>query len=546
MHTHCFIRRLYILCFCLFPTILFSQNGYSKADSLKGTLSPIRSCYDVNFYDLEIKIDPSLKRIAGSNEIYFTANRDFKRLQLDLSERYHIARITHEGRQLRFDRDHGAIFIDFPITIQKGTQTSIEIIYGGAPPLVQNLEEQEGFMWSKDEKGKSFIGVKCHKIGASSWWPLKDHPSDKPDSMRIAFIIPNDLMAISTGKYKGIEHLPGDFSRYTWSVTHPVNTNQIGCNIGDYVQIKDVFKNVLGDFVHLDYYVLPQHKNKIYTHIRQIKDMLRSYEQYLGPYPFWSDGLKVVESCFEHDIHHNGIVIGQSYINNKLDFDSLLLHQVAHRWFGSSISVDDYADRWIPEVFATYIESIYVESYHGFEERQKYLDLQRKLIKNQQKIIGPKGIDYSWEETDLAYKGSWMLHSLRQAIENDSIWFQTLKSFSSKNRAQIISTQDVIDFFNQQLDKDYSYLFKQYLTYTQLPVLEFNILKSGNRFQMEYRWQADESDFQLPIYIDIMNTRHRISPTTSWQTFETRFSKGESFRFVTEVGLYELREVEER
>lgn len=172
---------------------------FTKKDSLRGTLLPERTCFDVTYYNLTVDLDITGKTLIGSNDIYFTAVTDFDKLQIDLFDNLKIDGIIWKGKKLDFTREFNAVFVKFPQKIKKGDKQMFTVNYSGAPQIAKNAPWDGGFSFATDKNGNPWVGVSCEGLGASVWWPNKDHLSDEPDSMMINAIVPADLMCVANG-----------------------------------------------------------------------------------------------------------------------------------------------------------------------------------------------------------------------------------------------------------------------------------------------------------------------------------------------------------
>lgn len=504
-------------------------------------MSPLFTNYDVHFYELEVKIDPALRRIGGSNTIHFTAVRQFQQLQLGLHEQLEIARIEYQGRKLEFSRHHHLVLVHFPRPLAQGSSGRIKVIFGGAPPQASAPGEEGAFFWGQDEKGNPQVAVCSDAVGSGAWWPLKDHWSDRPDSMEISLIVPETLMAIANGSLMSQDRLPGNFLRYLWVVSKPMSSNQLGCFVGKYALVQDVFKDRNEAFHHLNYYVLPGHESHVPTHLRQVKAMLRFLEARLGPYPYWEDGFKMVETSYQEIMHYGGLAFHHGQQNNEFGFDAELLHQLAHEWFGGSTGARDATEAWVTEAFAAYMEVLFVEHLLDYDQAVAYLQQLRRQIQNREPLLGPADYPYRGRQSeDMHPKGAWMLHSLRNAVDDDERWQACLQKLGMQHRYRNLSSQEVIDFFGAELGQDYSWLFEQYLRHATLPVLEYSIKKAGNRFEMDYRWRTKVEGFALPVYIYANGIRQRLQPRREWQTFSERNVAERHFYIDQTAGLFEL------
>ena len=373
------MRFLLLLIISLITSTIFPQD-FNRSDSLRGNLSSFRSCYDVSYYDLNLVIDDKNKKIINSfNIIYLTAIDSFKSLQIDLFSNLNITSIEFDNEFLFFKRDHNAVFIDFPRVILKGEMLSFTVYYNGKPREAINPPWDGGFSWDKDSNNQSWIGVSCQGLGASSWWPCKDHQSDEPDSMKITCSVRKPLQVISNGNLINDtvvynEDLNSLATKSSWLVSYPINTYNVTLCIGDYMHFNDIYIN-RKDTLALDYYVLSYNKDKAIQHFKQVKPMLSCFENFFGPYPFWNDGYALIETPYLGMEHQSAIAYGNNFLpgyngNTKFtagfDFDYIIIHETGHEWWRNSITTNDIADMWIHEGFCTYSEVLYVECLYGY------------------------------------------------------------------------------------------------------------------------------------------------------------------------------------
>lgn len=521
---------IFSLLFLAMPLWMNAQ-PFSEADSLRGSLRPERTCFDVTFYSLEVKIDPETKSIGGYNEVHFTALNDFNRIQLDLFKEMEIDRITFDETELKYERKHNAVFIDFPETLPKGTVDYITVEYHGTPRQAQMPPWDGGFVWKQDNNGKPWIGLACEGIGASLWWPMKDHLTDEPDSMAITTIVPSDLVSVSNGQLVKTKEVEEGWTAWMWKVTYPINSYNVTINVADYAHIEDTYENESG--VHkLDYYVLTDNKEKAIPHFEQVKPMLKIFEEAFGEYPFWRDGYTLVETSYWGMEHQGAIAYGNKYKNNKHGWDYIIIHESGHEWWGNSVSCPDHAELWIHESFCTYSEAVYMERRYDYEKAVDYLRGHRLKIGNSSPIVGPKGVNFEgWKDSDMYYKGAWLLHTLRGVVDNDELWWKTLKSYHEDHKISIVSTDETIAYFNEKLGTDLSYIWDQYLNYKNPPVFEYEVENHGKiEIDLKMRWNAEAEGFNMPVrVITAEGGFHMVTPSQEWQTVRIRGRK-EHFR----------------
>ncbi len=545
------ILILFYLCSIETNAQLLSKNDdFTRADSLRGTLSPERDWFDVTYYDLNIKVDPDRKFIEGYNDIYFTVVRSEKRMQLDLFENMRITEIEFEGEALTYKREFNAVFIDFPNELAMGKQFKLRFSYSGNPIVAKRPPWDGGFDWKKDIEGNHFIGVACQGLGASAWWPNKDHLSDESDSTRISVAVPSNLMCVSNGNLRGTEE-EGEYTRYNWFTSYPINNYNVTVNIANYTHFDDF--HVSGkDTLALDYYVLPHNLDKAKKQFEQVKPMLRCYETYFGPYPFWDDGFALVETPYLGMEHQSAIAYGNQYkigysgmdfSRIGLDFDYIIIHEAGHEYWGNSVSCGDIADLWIHEGFCTYSEAVYVECLHDYETAQAYVNAKKSSISNNSPIVGPCCVNQEGNG-DMYSKGMLLLNTLRHVIANDEVWWSLLYGMAEEHKTKIIDAQTVIQYFNDRSGMDLTPIFNQYLYHSRIPMLEYKLKEKGSKVILQYRWRSDVDDFTMPAQFTLDGENWAtIQPTTKWEKRTIKKASTEKFEFNSEQYYINLKRV---
>jgi aminopeptidase N len=495
---------------------------FTEADYLRGTLTPLRSSYDVNHYGINITVDPEKKYLKGYVDFVATATADLDSLQVDLYNNMKINSIERDGKQLGFRRKEHAVFIGMPAKVRAGEKIVFRVSYEGKPIIAAKPPWAGGFVWKKDDNKKHWIGVACEGDGASMWWPCKDHLSDEPDSTAINITVPAGLMCVANGRLR--DSIPsGAQTTYKWFVSKPINNYNVTIYVGDFRKLHDTYTSKLtGKTLDLDHYVLPYNYEKAQKHFRQLKPQLDFYEKYFGEYPWYEDGFKLVESPYAGMEHQSAIAYGNGYKNNHLGFDYIVLHEAAHEWWGNSVTNIDFADIWIHEGFATYCEALYVEHSKGYDQYISYLFQQRIFIRNQRPVVGPTGVNYfNYKDSDPYMKGSWILHTLRTVIGNDPVFLDILKSFAIAYREKQVNSQDFINLVNSKTGKDYSWFFKQYLNNRKVPVLEYALDGKGKIY---YRWAEVADDFSMPVKLKMGPNSFTITPTSKVQSSDLPYS----------------------
>lgn len=526
-------------------TMVYPEQGYrpvyTRADSLRGSLHPERTCFDVFFYDLSVKINPKRKRIEGSNRIHFHVVRTCNKIQIDLFNNLKIKAITWNGKNLEYTREYNAVFIDFPKVLNSGEDHFIIINYFGKPVVAANPPWEGGFVWEYDQHHNFWAGVACEYLGASCWWPNKDHLTDKPDSMLITLTVPRGYQAISNGNLRDISQAGARYESFKWHVSYPINNYNVTFYLGKYEAFHDIL--ITGqDTLMLNYYVLPHNLELAKEHFKQTRDILDFYIGAFGDYPFKRDGFGLVESPYEGMEHQSAIAYGNEYENNGYRnglYDYIIVHEAAHEWWGNSVSAGDMADIWIHEGFATYAESLFLESQLGKDEYLYEINDNSRYIFNIWPLVQNRDVnENTFASNDVYNKGAVMLHCLRCTINNDSLFFKIIKDFATSRRYQIVTSDDFISFVNQYTKQDYRPFFNKFLYETNLPVLFYTCNTAHGNLIIRYKWTEVENGFMMPFSIETDQKKTiRLEATTEWN--ELYIPNASWFNFFNEWKGYE-------
>ena len=497
------------------PAKVKSFPKLSERNRLLGALLPERTCYDVLHYIINVDIDIDKKYIKGFVDIKSRATTDFSKLQFDLARKMKLNRVEYLDKKLNTSRNKDAVFVEFPF-IKKDEYFTFRVYYEGKPLQAKNPPWDGGFVWEKDKKGRPFISVACEGEGANIWWPLKDHIADEPDEgATMTFTVPKELYCVSNGRLLEVLDSPNKTKRiFTWTVNNPINNYNISFQLGHYITIKDTIVRDRG-IDTLIYYVLDYHEEIGKNHFKQSKDIIRFFEKYFGEFQWWDDGYKLVEVSYLGMEHQSAVTYGNNWNNwggerswtNKYYgiVDGLLFHETAHEWWGNSITAIDPAHMWIQEGFAVYSEALYIEHKLGYNVMIDFLLKKRSGIKNSLPIIGPINENY-WAFGDSYNKGAWVLHTLRNAINNDDLWFSTLKKFAVDNAKGHVSTETFLNYIIRATGKNYQLVFYQYFYDHRPPTFEYH--QEGQKFY--YRWSNVISGFTMPVDIDLNGVEKRL------------------------------------
>ncbi|MEC7878448.1 MAG: M1 family metallopeptidase [Bacteroidota bacterium] len=510
--------------------IFEEKDSFTRQDTLRGTITKERSWWDLNYYHLDIRVDPDKKYIEGRNTIFYTVLSENNIMQIDLQEPLIITSVTEGGNSLNFIREGNAFFIELEKTQTVGEVNNIIISYQGNPKTAVRAPWDGGFSWDKDENGNHFIATSCQGLGASVWWPNKDHMYDEVDSMLISVNVPNNLIDVSNGRLREITVPDEKTKTYHWFVSNPINNYGVNLNIGDYVNFSEKYDGEKGT-LDVEYYVLRYNLDKAKEHFKDVPKMLDAFEHWFGPYPFYEDSYKLVEVPYLGMEHQSSITYGNKYLKGYLGrdpsdtgwglkFDFIIIHESGHEWFANNITYIDMADMWIHEGFTAYSENLFLDYHHGKEAGADYTIGTRRGIKNDKPIIGPYNVNREGSK-DMYSKGANLLHTIRQIANNDLKWREAFRGLNKNFYHQTVSSKQVEKYISDNIDFDLKYVFDQYLRDNRIPTLEYKIQKK----KFLYRWSNTIDGFNMPIELIVNNENIRIYPENDWKETNAKVKK---------------------
>ena len=503
--------------------VLNHKKEFTRQDSLRGTNNEFRNWWDVKKYKVSVEADYQSKSIKGKSTITFdkTAAQKSNLLQIDLQDPMIISAVILNGKEISdFKRDGNVYFINVGKNI-KNSANQLELIYSGNPRVAVKAPWDGGWIFAKDEKGRDWMSVAVQGLGASAWFPNKDYLGDEPDNgMELEIIAPKGMVGVGNGRLVSTKNLK-DKTTSTWKVVNPINNYNIIPYIGHYVNFKDTYEGEKGK-LDLNYYVLDYNLEKAKSQFEQAKLMLKSFEHWFGPYPFYEDSFKIIEAPHLGMEHQSGIAYGNKFKNGYLGrdlsgsgwglkWDFIIIHEAGHEWFGNNITEKDVADMWIHEAFTAYSEKLFTESYYGKEAASEYVRGTRGAIQNDIPIIGVYGVNQEGSG-DMYYKGANMIHTLRTWMNNDEKFRQLLRGLNKEFYHQTVTTEQIENYIAKFSGLDLTAFFNQYLRTTKIPVLELK--QSGDK--IEYRYTNIVDSFAMPL--TLKNSTQTINPTKDWQT----------------------------
>jgi aminopeptidase N len=444
------------------------------------------------------------------------------KVALDLVGEWKVESVRWEGRDLPFR--YGSGRLEFSMHgFEPGAVHPVEVLYSGYLFPAAKPPWQDGLVVSADSLGYPRLGMTCQGSGARSWWPCLDDAAQEPDSLSLtmtfpAYAAPSQAPAlrnpsavpgkpalldlVANGR-RVADTVVGNRRTVTWKVTQPINLYNVTFNIGRYARFVQPYADHQGVERELEFFVSPEDLNKARSHMAQSVDMMSCYEKTLGPYAFWKDGYKVIQSSYLGMEHQSAVAYGNGFRNNEWGFDFILVHESGHEWWGNSVSASDPSDWWFHEGLTTLMEAVFLECRDGNRKQaDAYMVRMRRKIQNQKPMQGPRGRRFAAHDVDIYYKGAWMFYSLRNSVGNDSLWSATLGSAYQKFALQTISTEQMVDHWAQALGSRYAGTLHWWLNHAECPVLEWEMVSNKGdttTSQVRYRWARTARGIYLPM-----------------------------------------------
>jgi aminopeptidase N len=516
--------------FFLSFTYAQSSNGdkkFTHADSLRGSLSKARTWWDVQHYSILVEPDYAQKTISGKVDIQFKAIAAHDTMQIDLQAPMQLNKVYLGDEPLHYFRDGNAYFIVLKQSIKTGTEATLALSFSGKVREAIRPPWDGGWIFSTDKKGNPWMSVACQGLGASVWYPCKDHQSDEPDRGALLRIsVPDTLMAIGNGRLKGKQQYKKGWTVYDWEVKNPINNYNIIPYIGKYAHFNESYAGEKGK-LDCDYWVLEDELEKAKEQFKQVPLMLKAFEHWFGAYPFYEDGFKLVQSPHLGMEHQSAVAYGNGFQNGYrgrdlsgsgwgLKWDFIIVHESGHEWFGNNITSNDLADMWLHESFTNYSETLFTDFHFGTAAGNAYVQGTRALIRNDAPIIATYNVN-DQGSGDMYYKGGNLVHIIRQLFKSDEKFRTALRELNKTFYHKTVNTEEVESFFSTKTGLNLSPVFDQYLRNTSIPTLE---IKKGKK-EIMYRWKDCIPSFNMPVRLMSDKESKWIYPTSSWKTLKT-------------------------
>ena len=527
---------LFLVLCAFLHTAVYSQLGpitqpFTHADTLRGSITPERAWWDALHYTVSVTPDFNSQWITGKTDIRFKVVKPGKRMQIDLQEPMELTKAFYGNKKIAYKREGNVYYLEFPTTLQVGTKGTVALAFKGKPQVAKRPPWDGGWIFQKDKLGRPWMSVACQGLGASVWFPCKDHQSDEPDSgASLVMTVPDTLVAVGNGRLESKKSFSPGTMTWRWTVKNPINIYNLVPYIGKYVNWTETFQGEKGA-LDCSYWVLDYEREKAVEQFKQAPLMLKCFEHWMGPYPFYEDSYKLVQAPHLGMEHQSAVAYGNGFQNGYLGhdlsgtgwglkWDFIIVHESGHEWFANNITSKDLADMWIHEGFTNYAETLFTECEYGKAAGDAYNYGSRKGIRNDVPIIAPYGVNKQGSG-DMYPKSGAMLQSIRHAVNDDEKFRQMLRFLNKKFYHATVTTEDIQDAMSGFLGLNVKRIFDQYLRTTQIPVFEYNVSADGTK--LNYRWTNCVDGFNLPLFVTGEKSVLLLDPESNkWNTKNLR------------------------
>lgn len=552
MKSNCLIILLFcMLCFADSNAQNNRNSTFTLADTIRGSITPERAWWDVQRYDLTIKPDYLSKTLQGSNAITYKVTTDRQnRMQIDMREPLEIdSAILDKTQKLSYAKEGTVWYINVPAQKKSATHT-VEIFYQGKVHEAIRPPWDGGFSFNKDSLGRPWMTVTCQGLGASIWYPCKDHQSDEPDKgASLTMIVPDTLVAIANGRLQYKNSNGDGTATYKWAVVNPISNYCIIPYIGKYV---NWYESYMGEKGKLDvnYWVLDYNEKTAKSYMpEQVHNMLKSFEYWFGPYPFYEDGYQLIETSHTGMEHQSAVSYGNWYkfgyrgrdgsgTGWGMKWDFIIIHESGHEWFGNNITTKDLADMWVHEGFTNYSETLFIDHIFGKEAADSYNAGIRRGIRNDRPVIPAYNVN-AQGSGDMYPKPSNMLHSIRHGLDNDVLFRDIMRGLNKTFYHQTVTSKQVEEYINKQTGFNYNKVFDQYLRTIQIPTLELQF--AADKTKVNYRYTNCVEGFNLPLTLKNADAKVKVIPTTEWKTYTLKNNEAALFDSTAILKMYYLK-----
>ena len=448
-----------------------SSNGLSAKDfnpndfgifEVEGYFNENQKYIDVEHYNLAFDLDTENEILNGDVTIKGKLLKPLEEIHFNFYDNMIIKTITLNGEKVNYKNEGTDLIINNEDETEDFT---IRIVYSGKP-----VDLGFGSFEFGEFGGSSAVHSLSEPVYSSTWFPCNDLPTDK--ALADIFIT-NDTSktSISNGYLVGSE-TNGNRKTFHWKTVYPISTYLISINSAEYIQFNQNYTSITGEDIYLVHYAFHEDYEKALIDMEDHPKYLEILENMFGEYPFIKEKYGVAEFLWRNGAMEHQTITGMSfrYYTGKKYFTDILVHELAHQWWGNAVGPATWKDVWLNEGFAKYTEALYWEKTKGFTALQStmqsiYGDFNNGTLYNPGKdLFGSKVYN----------KGAWVLHMLRKEV-GDETFFKILKTYYSLFKYKNASTEDFKNICEELSGKNLNQFFKQWLYEgTGILVLRYN------------------------------------------------------------------------
>lgn len=483
----------------------FENTALVKTASMNKTLS--QNQFDAQYYKIEMQIKYNPNSILATVTGCFTSLvEDLSSIILDFDETLVIEHIG--GDAISYNHEGLELTLNLNRSYHRHEKFSVEISYFGKP----SEEFPNYFRFDVMSDGSPMVWTLSQPYGARYWWPCKDRPSDKADSVDIIVTVPEDQLVGSNGTLISVRDNDDRTKTFYWQERYPIATYLVSLAIGKYAHFQDFYEYGAEEPMLLDYYVYPDKLYLAQQIFGEMHDYLDALSFYFGPYPFLKEKYGQAQFGWGGAMEHQTLTSIGRVIP---EWRYVYVHELGHQWFGDLVTCASWSEIWLNEGFASYSEALYAEwagfrdqppgasAYHAYMATQQFRNGGTIFIEDTSSFRNIFGL--------IVYdKGSWVLHMLRHII-GDEIFFDVLKSYAADERWTYgsVRTENFKEICETQSGMNLAAFFDQWLYYPFFPQYEYSweiIGRDGNDYLVELNINQRQRTtvYEMPVELQFI------------------------------------------